>query len=164
MESNEIRVMVNNVLDKIGSATARNVLKMPDMCLLPVSITTCGTYRKASIDQFKIKLFDPSFVVDNSFELSPLFEHGQPDVIVDLNLKSVLRNQIPLYLNVGTAFILNACDAQNISKMINSLSVNVALIPDTASEKEILMTIRFLYQKSKERVSGKVFKLSEIAA
>lgn len=163
MESNEIRVMVNNVLDKVGSTTARNVLRMPDMCLLPVSITACGTYRKALINQFTIELVNPSFVIDNSFELSPLFEHGRPDVIVDLNVKSPLRNQIPLYLNVGTAFILNDCDAENISKMY-SLSVNVALLPGTASEKEILMTIRYLYQKSKEKVSGKVFRLPEIAA
>lgn len=163
----KINVLVNGILDHIGSTTARNVLRNKQMHLVPVSITPCGTYRKASIDQVVIDLIDPSSVDANVVQSTPLFNHGRADVMIDFSPNSFFRTRIPNYMDAKTSYILALTgndDVEKMSKMIKRLGVNIALLPENSSEKDVLETIKFLYEKNEAGVSGTVFSLVDIAA
>lgn len=163
----KINVLVNGILDHIGSTTARNVLRNNQMHLVPVSITPCGTYKKTSIDQVAIDLIDPGSVDSNVIQSTVLFNHGRADVMIDFSPNSFFRTRIPNYMDAKTSYILCLSgndDAKKMSKMIKGLGVNIALLPENSSEKDVLDTIIFLYEKNEVGVSGVVFSLDDVAA
>lgn len=165
----EINVLVNGILDRIGAATARNVLRMADMRLIPMSIASCGEYRKASVNQVKIGLIDPSEVHDGLVSSSALIGHGRPDVVVDFNPNSFFGHAIPDFLNAKTSFVLVVKNdfkeyATRLSKMIKNLGVNIALLPENSSEAQILSAIRYLHQKNEANIFGQVIGLEELVA
>jgi len=162
---NKINVLVNDVLDYIGSVTARNVLKMSDMNLIPVSITSCGVYRKTKINQTSIDLIDPSQVDDDLVPSSSLLVHGRPDVVVDFSLKSYFKSRIPAYLDSKTSYILRSNgsdDEEKMTKLIKGLGVNVIFMSVKSSEQEVLSAIRFLYEKNEQKTFSQVFALADI--
>lgn len=164
METNCIKVMVNNVTKIQGSTTAINVLRAADMGLMPVSITPHGSYNKASVCQFIIELVNPS-VVKSSVARTRLYDFGRPDVIVDHDPQSIFKNDIPAYLGDKTSYVLcSSSSDQDLKKMIEGLGVNILLLPADASEKEVLAAIRFLFQKNCEKKFGSVFTLDDLAA
>lgn len=164
-----INVLVNGIMSRAGSVTAHNVRRMDDMCLMPVSVTACGSYRKTSIDQAKIELINPNEMNVNCVKETNLFNYGRPDVVVDFAVDSFFRQTIPYYLDLKTSFILqshgeNKEDVKRLTENIKKLGVNIALLPDSCSEQEVLRAIRYLYQKNEAGVFGKVFLLDDIAA
>ena len=164
----KVRVLVNGVLSRMGSITARNVLRNEEMHLIPVSIAPCGTYRKTSINQVAISLIDPSSVDANLVQSTPLFNHGRADVIVDFSPNSFFRTKIPNYMDAKTSYILSSTsdrgDIEKMSKMIKGLGINIALLPENSSEQDVLETIMFLYKKNEAGIFGEIFSLVDVAA
>ena len=108
--------------------------------------------------------FVRSLTENDSSKLLPLFICAEPDIVVDVTPDSIFRKKIPSYLSTGTSYVLSTVNSENLCKLIEGLGSNIALVSENASETEILTAIRYLYQKSKERVSGQVFSTVEIAA
>jgi hypothetical protein len=165
----KIRVLVNGVLNSVGSATARNVLAKGNMCLVPVSITDYnGNYRKFPINQTIVNLITPQEVSEKCVS-DTLFNYGRPDVVVDCNPDSILKLIIPDCLRDKTSFIFSFANnvEQEIIKLkkeIKGFGINIALLPENSSEQEILRAINFLYEKNEASIFGKVFCLEDIAA
>lgn len=165
----KINVLVNGIMSRAGSVTAHNVRRMNDMNLMPVSVTTCGSYRKTSIDQAKIELINPNEINANCVKETNLLNYGRPDVVVDFAPDSFFRQSIPSYLDLKTSFILqshgeNKEDVKRLAENITKLGVNIALLPENCSEQDVLRVIRYLYQENEAGVFGKVFLLADIAA
>ena len=165
----EINVLVNGILGRIGSTTARNVLRAKDMNLMPISVTACGVYRKASVEQIEIKLVDPSEIQVHLENPSSLLGYGLPNVVVDFSPDSFFGRAIPDYLDAKTSFVLLSVgsyddSAARLSKMIKNLGVNIALLPEDSSEAQIMAAIRHLHQKNEANIFGQVVSLEEIAA
>lgn len=165
----KIRVLVNGVLNSIGSSTARNVLAKDNMCLVPVSITDySGTYRKFSINQTIVDLITPQEIGEKCIS-DTLFNYGQPDVVVDCNPDSIFKLIIPDCLRDKTSFIFPVIEnieqeILRLKKEINGLGVNIVLLSKNPSEKEILKAINFLYEKNEAKIFGQVFSYEDIAA
>jgi hypothetical protein len=164
----KIRVLVNGVLDQFGSAAARNVLRMSNMSLIPLSITKCGDYRKFPINQTVVDLVSPEEITQKCAS-GILFNYGRPDVVVDCNPNSIFKIIIPDGLCDKTSFILSSAgnveqDVKRLKREINGLGVNIVLMQENYSEKEILEAINFLYKKNEAKIFGQVFLPEEIAA
>jgi len=161
----KINVVVNGILSRIGDSTARNILRTPDMYLLPVSITPCGDYRKGSIDQVSIELIDPSAVSVSLVTSTSLLNYGRPDVVVDFNPNSFFKQAIPEYLDAKTSFVLvSDKEEKSYAKIIKNLGVNIILLPENSSEQQVLAAIRYLHEKNEANIFGQVFSSDDIAA
>lgn len=164
----KVRVLVNDILGRMGSITARNVLRNDEMDLIPVSITACGNYRKTSINQVVMSLIDPSSVDANLVQTTPLFNYGRADVIVDFSPKSFFRTKIPNYMDTKISYILSSVgdndDVKKMSEMIKDLGVNIALLSENSSEQDVLETIMFLCKKNEAGIFGEIFSLVDVAA
>jgi len=164
----KIRVLVNGVLDQFGSAASRNVLKMSNMFLIPLSIAKCGDYRKFSVNQVIVDLVSPEEITQKCAS-DILFDYGRPDVVVDCNPNSIFKIIIPDCLCDKTSFVLSSSgnieqDVKRLKREIKGLGVNIALMSENYSEKEILEAINFLYEKNEANIFGQVFLSEDIAA
>ena len=153
-----MKVMVNNVTKIKGVVTATNVLLTSDMELMPVSITPHGSYKKASVCQFLLELVDPLLTTDW------LCGCGCPDIIVDYEPDSIFKKFIFNGFGDGASYIFSSASnsAHKLKKIIKGLGTNIFLLPNNASEKNVLDAIRFLFQKKCDRKFGRVFFLADM--
>lgn len=164
----KIRVLVNGVLNLVGSTTARNVLAKDNMCLVPVSITECCSYRKFPINQTVIDLVTPQEISEKCVS-GALFNYGRPDIVVDCDPGSIFKLIIPECLRDKTSFIFSVTgnigqEISRLKKEIKDFGINIALVPENSSEQEILKAINFLYEKNEASIFGQIFSLEDMAA
>lgn len=161
----KIRVMVNDILQQVGSTTVRNVIRKGYLELVPVSITHfAGSQGQTNmlVDQQKICLVEPSENINQVIK-----NYGRPDIVVDINPKSVFWEAIPELLTINTSFILFVQgnlkkEVKIIKRRIKSLRVNILLFTEMPSEEEVIEGIDFLRRKQLAHDFGRVFS-AEVA-
>lgn len=175
----KIRVIVNDILNQIGSTTIRNVILHSEKFeLVPVSITAFSNKgnRPSSenqtqtmlVDGHRIRLVEPDEVVEKCIS-DKLFNYGRPDVVVDCNPETPLLSIIPdcLTLNTSFVFLINndvEKETKRLKREIKNLGVNILIFTTAPSEKEVQQAIDFLYQKQLARDLGLVFTQNQLVA
>lgn len=165
----KIRVMVNGLLDKIGSGSARNVIARHDLELIPLSVTgfsweseslaTGYPVDSMKIDQKSIKLISPEKVAE-SFISDQLINYGHPDVVVCAK-NSLFLDFIPEDLAIKTAFIFFVDDVEfetkRLKRDLKNLKTNFVVLSEDPDEFTIIEAIYFLYKQQIQNCFGNVF-------
>jgi hypothetical protein len=167
----KIRVMVNDILNQIGSCAIRNVIFHDnEFELVPVSVTAFATKERPSpenqtktmrVDQRVIRLIEPEEVAEKCIS-GKLFNYGRPDVVVDCNPETPFLSIIPdcLMMNTSFVFFIPVDVEKEVSRLkrdIKNSGVNIFIFDKAPSEKEVQKAIYFLHQKQLARDLGRVF-------
>lgn len=175
----KIRVMVNDILNQIGSCVIRNViLNSKEFELVPVSVTAFSVEGKRPspenqtstmrVDQHLVRLIEPEEVAEKCIS-GKLFNYGRPDVVVDCNPETPFLSIIPDCLTMNTSFVFFVPvdvekEVARLKREVKNLGVNIFVFDKAPSEKEIQQAINFLHQKQLALDLGLVFTEKQLVA